>query len=82
LLQRLTGDVKWPASTTFSDALGMHQRTVLMDEALKSSVLGPLCGSFPILSLRTNKADVAVGISGAAAERLDREGIAWRVNGK
>jgi damage-control phosphatase, subfamily III len=49
---------------------------------LNSRVLGPLCGAFPILSLRTNKADVAVGISEAVAEKLDREGAAWRVNGK
>jgi hypothetical protein len=41
-----------------------------------------LCGSFPILSPRTNKADVAVGISEAVAEKLDKEGVAWRVYGK
>jgi hypothetical protein len=82
LLQRLTGDIKWPVSTTFSDALGMYQRTVPIDLPLNSRVLGPLCGSFPILSLRTNKADVIVGISEAVAEKLDREGVAWRVNGK
>ncbi|PVF95112.1 DUF89 domain-containing protein [Serendipita vermifera] len=62
--RKLTGDVKWPVSTSFSEALG------------------PLRGSFPILSLRTNKADVAVGISEEVAKELDDQGEAWRTNGK
>ncbi|CCA76757.1 hypothetical protein PIIN_10745 [Serendipita indica DSM 11827] len=62
--RKLTGDVKWPVNTTFSEALG------------------PLRGSFPILSLRTNKADVAVGIAEKIARELDKEGIAWRTSGK
>jgi hypothetical protein len=82
LLQRLTGDVKWPVSTTFSDALGMHWIVNPIGVLLNSRVLGPLCGSFPILSLRTNKADVAVGIAEPVAEKLDREGASWSVNGK
>ncbi|KAJ6542625.1 hypothetical protein B0H19DRAFT_1171131 [Mycena capillaripes] len=61
----LTGDVKWPAWTAFSTALG------------------PLAGSFPLLSLRTNKADVVVGVEREVAERLDSEGPAkWRVDGR
>ena len=44
--------------------------------------IGPLAGSFPILSLRTNKADVAVGVEQAAADELDARGEKWRVNGK
>ena len=44
--------------------------------------LGPLAGDFPILSLRTNKADVAVGVEQAAADELDARGEKWRVNGK
>jgi damage-control phosphatase, subfamily III len=43
---------------------------------------GPLSGSFPILSLRTNKADVVVGVEAETAENLDKDGNQWRVNGK
>jgi hypothetical protein len=43
---------------------------------------GPLAGSFPLLSLRTNKADVAVGIDEKVAENLDNKGEKWRVSGK
>ena len=43
---------------------------------------GPLAGSFPILSLRTNKADVVVGVDQAVADELDARGEKWRVNGK
>ena len=46
------------------------------------STTGPLRGSFPILSLRTNKADVIVGVEKETAERLDKSGEKWRVNGK
>ena len=45
-------------------------------------IAGPLRGSFPILSLRTNKADVIVGVEKELAERLDRSGEKWRVGGK
>ncbi|EIW76695.1 DUF89 domain-containing protein [Coniophora puteana RWD-64-598 SS2] len=44
--------------------------------------IGPLAGSFPILSLRTNKADVAVGVSEEVARALDEKGERWRVSGK
>ncbi|KAI6045873.1 hypothetical protein EDC04DRAFT_2515201, partial [Pisolithus marmoratus] len=47
-----------------------------------ATALGPLAGSFPILSLRTNKADVVVGISQDVADRLDEKDQGWRVNGK
>ncbi|KIM77429.1 hypothetical protein PILCRDRAFT_825394 [Piloderma croceum F 1598] len=46
------------------------------------TAVGPLAGSFPLLSLRTNKADVAVGIEQAVADRLDRAGEAWRTSGR
>ncbi|KAH9948501.1 DUF89 domain-containing protein [Amylocystis lapponica] len=46
------------------------------------SALGPLAGAFPILSLRTNKADVVVGVEREVAERLDESGERWRFNGK
>ncbi|KAI6102943.1 DUF89 domain-containing protein [Pisolithus sp. B1] len=42
----------------------------------------PLAGSFPLLSLRTNKADVVVGISQGVADKLDEKDKGWRVNGK
>lgn len=43
---------------------------------------GPLAGSFPILSLRTNKADVVVGVEKEVAERLDASEEKWRVDGR
>lgn len=46
------------------------------------TAIGPLAGSFPLLSLRTNKADVAVGIDEKVAENLDNKGEKWRVSGK
>jgi len=44
--------------------------------------LGPLAGKFPLLSLRTNKADVVVGVDKEVAERLDKSGEKWRVDGR
>jgi len=45
--------------------------------------IGPLAGEFPLLSLRTNKADVAVGVPKDVVERLDKEeGMKWRVDGR
>ncbi|CCM00959.1 uncharacterized protein FIBRA_03007 [Fibroporia radiculosa] len=62
--RKLTGDVKWPASTPFETAVG------------------PLAGAFPLLSLRTNKADVVVSVDQETEERLNRSGEKWRYNGK
>jgi hypothetical protein len=47
-----------------------------------SSGQGPVAGSFPLLSLRTNKADVVVGISKEIAGNLDQSGEKWRVDGR
>ncbi|KAJ3499401.1 hypothetical protein NMY22_g19513 [Coprinellus aureogranulatus] len=44
--------------------------------------LGPLAGAFPLLSLRTNKADVAVGVPRDVVERLDASEEKWRVDGR
>ncbi|TBU44588.1 hypothetical protein BD309DRAFT_957998 [Dichomitus squalens] len=46
------------------------------------TAIGPLAGSFPILSLRTNKADVIVAVDEEVADRLDKSGEKWRYNGK
>ncbi|EIW56647.1 DUF89 domain-containing protein [Trametes versicolor FP-101664 SS1] len=46
------------------------------------TAIGPLAGSFPILSLRTNKADVIVAIDDEIAEKLESSGEKWRYNGK
>jgi hypothetical protein len=43
---------------------------------------GPLAGCFPLLSLRTCKADVVVGIDQETANHLDRSEEKWRVNGR
>ncbi|KAF8990259.1 DUF89 domain-containing protein [Cyathus striatus] len=61
---KLTGDIRWPASTSFATALG------------------PLAGAFPLLSLRTNKADVVVGIEQKIADKLDDSGEKWRIDGR
>ena len=45
-------------------------------------LVGPLAGDFSVLSLRTNKADVVVGVPQEVADRLDASGEKWRVNGK
>ncbi|KAJ7063533.1 DUF89 domain-containing protein [Mycena amicta] len=47
-----------------------------------ADALGPLAGSFPLLSLRTNKADVVVGVPRDVAEKLDEAGSKWRVDGR
>ncbi|KAE9406130.1 DUF89 domain-containing protein [Gymnopus androsaceus JB14] len=44
--------------------------------------LGPLAGSFPLLSLRTNKADVAVGLDEEVLKKTEAKDPKWRVNGK
>ncbi|GAA5846676.1 hypothetical protein JCM11251_006709 [Rhodosporidiobolus azoricus] len=47
-----------------------------------SDALGPLAGKFPILSLRTCKADTVVGLDEGVEERVQKEDEAWRRNGK
>ncbi|KAI9459850.1 DUF89 domain-containing protein [Lactarius psammicola] len=44
--------------------------------------VGPLAHAFPLLSLRTNKADVVVGVPRSVADALDARGEKWRVNGR
>ncbi|KXN86683.1 hypothetical protein AN958_09767 [Leucoagaricus sp. SymC.cos] len=47
-----------------------------------AEALRDLAGSFPILSLRTNKADVVVGVDRAVSEELDaKSGNKWRIDG-
>lgn len=45
-------------------------------------VKGPLAGSFPLLSLRTSKADVVVGIPQEVEDRLKKSDEKWRVSGR
>src|SRR5258706_5623075 len=89
---RLTGDIKWPVDTPFSEALGIclnsccrswfHLLRQRIADKISAFPPGPLQGSFPILALRTNKADVAVGVSAKVAQELDDKGEKWRVSGK
>ncbi|GAA5988957.1 hypothetical protein JCM11641_001254 [Rhodosporidiobolus odoratus] len=44
--------------------------------------LGPLRGHFPLLSLRTCKADTVCGLAEGVEERVQKEDEKWRVNGK
>ena len=83
---RLTGDVAWPASTPFDVAIGAIVNICLKLHRVTTRyltfLLGPLAGAFPILSLRTSKADVVVGVDQARADQLDKEDYTWRFTGK
>ncbi|KAI9435580.1 DUF89 domain-containing protein [Lactarius indigo] len=52
-----------------------------VDTSFETAV-GPLAYAFPLLSLRTNKADVVVGVPRSVADALDARGEKWRVNGR
>ncbi|KAI9428429.1 hypothetical protein H4582DRAFT_1866198 [Lactarius indigo] len=52
-----------------------------VDTSFETAV-GPLAYAFPLLSLRTNKADVVVGVPHSVADALDARGEKWRVNGR
>lgn len=47
-----------------------------------TTAIGPLNGQFPLLALRTNKAQVVVGVPLDAAKRAEAEDPRWRVSGK
>ncbi|GAA5863437.1 hypothetical protein JCM8547_006980 [Rhodosporidiobolus lusitaniae] len=47
-----------------------------------TEALGPLNGHFPILSLRTCKADTVVGLAEGVEDRVQKEDPKWRINGK
>ncbi|GAA5827619.1 hypothetical protein JCM11251_001759 [Rhodosporidiobolus azoricus] len=65
--RKLTYDCHAPASTPFNQAIGP-----LATEA----------GAPPVLSLRTIKSDVVVGVSDETAGRLDKEEPGWKISGK
>lgn len=70
-----------------SPPLPPHQRKLTSDANWSTTTpfetsLGPLRGLFPLLSLRTCKADVCVGLAEGRAEELDQEDPKWRINGK
>jgi hypothetical protein len=47
--------------------------------------IGPLAndeGAPPVVSLRTVKSDVVVGVDNDVAEKLDKEEPGWRISGK
>jgi hypothetical protein len=47
--------------------------------------IGPLAndeGAPPVVSLRTVKSDVVVGVDNEVAEKLDKEEPGWRISGK
>ena len=73
--------MKWPASTPFETALGTCRP--LRGSLRAEQALGPLAGTIPVAALRTNKADVIVGLPEDVAARLDKdEGIKWRTDGR
>lgn len=46
------------------------------------TALGPLAGQFPLLSLRTNKADVIVGLEKDVVDKMEKEHPDYRISGK
>ncbi|KAG0147394.1 hypothetical protein CROQUDRAFT_76605 [Cronartium quercuum f. sp. fusiforme G11] len=62
--RKLTGDAKWPTTTSFEEAIG------------------PLNGCVNLLSLRTCKADVVVGLKPGQEEQMNIIDSKWRINGK
>ncbi|KAH7919346.1 hypothetical protein BV22DRAFT_1040987 [Leucogyrophana mollusca] len=69
--RKLTGSVKWLISTDLLTAPGVSSSTLRVHLSLDSSLQGPLGGSFALRSLRTNKADVAVGVPQEITDKLD-----------
>jgi len=63
---QLTYDCQAPPSTPFDVAIGP---------------LATLAGAPPIVSLRTIKADIVVGVPAEKAEQLDRDEPGWRISG-
>ncbi|KAF9498122.1 hypothetical protein BDN71DRAFT_440515 [Pleurotus eryngii] len=47
-----------------------------------SEAVSPHVGSFPLLSLRANKADIVSGFDRDIAQRLCQSDETWRVNGR
>ncbi|EPQ27316.1 uncharacterized protein PFL1_05238 [Pseudozyma flocculosa PF-1] len=44
--------------------------------------LGPLAGTIEVLALRTNKADVCVGLAEGQEDEVRKQDANWRINGK
>ncbi|KAK4048501.1 Hairy/enhancer-of-split with YRPW motif protein 2 [Microbotryomycetes sp. JL201] len=65
--RKLTYDCHAPPSTPFDVAIGP---------------LGSEPGAPPVLTLRTIKSDVVVGIPGDMAEKLDKEEPGWKISAK
>ncbi|KAH7098973.1 DUF89 domain-containing protein [Auriculariales sp. MPI-PUGE-AT-0066] len=64
--RKLTGDVQWPTSTPFEEALGP------LPSRLKT----------PLVSLRGCKADVVVGVTDEEVHRAQTEDSRWRISGR
>ncbi|KAF8525585.1 DUF89 domain-containing protein [Hysterangium stoloniferum] len=83
--QTLTAELKKSALVIFKGDLNYRKLTADVEWPPSTpfpTALGPLAGTFPILSLRTLKADVAVGLTDEIAKTLDGKDPKWRVNGK
>ncbi|GAA6021492.1 hypothetical protein JCM10207_005777 [Rhodosporidiobolus poonsookiae] len=65
--RKLTTDSHAPAATPFDQAIGP---------------LATAAGAPPVLSLRTVKSDVVVGVPQEVADRLDQEEAGWKISGK
>ena len=65
----------------------LNYRKLTSDATWKSDTsfreaLGPLAGTIEILALRTNKADVCVGLKPGQEAEVEKQDPKWRVDGK
>ena len=83
---RLLHDLKQSSLVIFKGDLNYRKLTsdALWDSTTPfKTALGPLASQFPLLSLRTNKADVIVGLDHGIPQQLESQGdLDWRVSGK
>lgn len=65
-----------------TDDAALFRDAVLPTTMPFATALGSLAGEFNLLSLRTCKADVCVGLEQGVEERCEAEDKNWRVGGK
>lgn len=79
--RKLVRDAAWPYSTPFKKALGSLAGGSMSDDLPRTN--GDSAG-LKVVALRTNKADVCVGVDKSTLQRMEKEapGAAWVRNGK
>ncbi|KAH6697292.1 DUF89 domain protein [Plectosphaerella plurivora] len=79
--RKLVRDAAWPYSTPFKNALGALAGGSRSDDLRRTNGSAP---GLKVVALRTNKADVCVGVDESTLQRMEKEapGAAWVRNGK